>query len=115
MAISGNMTAGVGQAGVHPVSSSIIGSKFEKTGVGSHLSIFYGLGYVGNIISPLLLSGIAASMGWRASYYLLSALFLATTFIVFFGLHGEKAGEKTIAGGPASGIPYARVRFLGTP
>ncbi len=96
MAISGNMTAGVGQAGVHPISSSIIGSKFEKSGVGSHLSVFYGLGYVGNIISPLLLSGVAATMGWRTSYYLLSAIFLFTALLVFYGLRGEQAGEKAI-------------------
>jgi FSR family fosmidomycin resistance protein-like MFS transporter len=95
-AITGNMVSGVGQAGIHPISSSIIGSKFEKKGVGSHLSIFYGLGYVGNIISPLLLSGVAAAMSWRVSYYLLSALFFGTGLLVYFGLRGEKAGERAL-------------------
>ncbi len=95
-AITGNMVSGFGQAGIHPISSSIIGSKFEKKGVGSHLSVFYGLGYVGNIISPILLAGVAAAMGWRTSYYLLSALFLGTALLVYFGLRGEKAADRTL-------------------
>ena len=98
-ALAGNMTSGFGQAGIHPISSSIIGSKFEKKGVGTHLSVFYGLGYVGNILSPILLSGVAAAMGWRTSYYLLSALFLGTAILVFFGLRGEKAAEKAVQDG----------------
>ena len=97
MALTGSMVSGMGQAGVHPISSSIIGSKFENKNVGSHLSLFYGLGYFGNIISPLLLSGIAATLGWRYSYYLLSALFLGAAIVVYVGLHGEKAGERAIA------------------
>lgn len=95
-ALTGNMVSGFGQAGVHPISSSIIGSKFEKKGVGSHLSVFYGLGYVGNIISPILLSGVAAAWGWRSSYYLLAALFMITSLTVYFGLWGEKAGDKAV-------------------
>jgi FSR family fosmidomycin resistance protein-like MFS transporter len=61
--ITGNAVASVGQAGTHPVSSSILSSKFEEKGIGSALSIFYGLGFVGNIISPILLSSIAAAAG----------------------------------------------------
>lgn len=95
-AITGNVTSGLGQAGVHPLSSSIIGSKFEKKNVGSRLSIFYGLGYVGNILSPILLAGVASVYGWRTSYFLLSVLFLGTAFIIYFGLMGEAAGEKGI-------------------
>jgi len=98
-AVAGNMVSGLGQAGVHPVSSSIIGSKFEKKGVGPHLSVFYGLGYVGNIISPLLLSGVAAAMSWRTSYHLLSVLFFVTGLLVYFGLRGEKAGERAVGEG----------------
>jgi len=92
--ITGNAVAGVGQAGTHPVSSSIIGSKFEKKGVGSALSVFYGLGYVGNIISPILLSGIAVMAGWRSAYYLLAFFFLLTGIIALWGLRGEPAADK---------------------
>ena len=97
--IAGNAVAGVGQAGTHPVSSSILSSKYERKGIGSALSIFYGLGFVGNIISPILLSSIAVATGWRSAYYLLAFLFLLTGVLVFLGLRGEPAGEKAIAKG----------------
>lgn len=95
--ITGNAVAGVGQAGTHPVSSSIISSKFEKKSIGSSLSLFYGLGYIGNIISPILLSGIAIAAGWRSSYYLLAIVFFATGLIAFFGLRGEPAADKVVS------------------
>jgi FSR family fosmidomycin resistance protein-like MFS transporter len=95
--ISGNAVAGVGQAGTHPVSSSIIGSRFERKGVGGALSIFYGLGYVGNIISPILLSGIAVLAGWRSAYYLLAFLFVLTGIIALWGLRGEPSADRAVA------------------
>ena len=45
--ILGNALAGLGTAGIHPVSSSIIAQKWMKRKVGLALSLFYGLGYVG--------------------------------------------------------------------
>jgi nitrate/nitrite transporter NarK len=95
--LTGNAVSGVGNAGTHPISSSIISSKFQKKGVGSALSIFYGLGYVGNIISPILLSLIAVTAGWRSAYFLLSAAFLVSGIIVFFGLRGEPNAEKALS------------------
>lgn len=95
--LTGNAVSGIGNAGTHPISSSIISSKFQKKGVGSALSIFYGLGYIGNIISPILLSFIAVTMGWRSAYYLLSVVFLISGIIVFFGLKGESAADKTLS------------------
>ena len=92
--ITGNAVAGVGMAATHPVSSSIIGSKFEKKGVGSALSMFYGLGFVGNIISPLLLSGIAVLAGWRSAYYLLAVFFAIAGIIALWGLKGDPAADK---------------------
>ena len=97
--ITGNAIAGVGQAGTHPVSSSILGSEYQRKGIGSALSIFYGLGYVGNIISPILLSSIAVAAGWRSAYHLLAFLFLLAGMLVFIGLRGEPAGEKAISKG----------------
>jgi MFS family permease len=92
--VTGNAVAGVGMAGTHPVSSSIITSKFEKKGVGSALSMFYGLGFVGNIISPILLSSIAVMAGWRYAYYLLALFFVIAGIITLWGLRGEPAADK---------------------
>ena len=95
--LTGNAITGVGQAGTHPVSSSIISSKFEKRRVGSSLSLFYGLGYVGNIVSPILLSGIAVAAGWRSAYLLLALIFLATGLVVLVGLRDEPSAEKVLS------------------
>jgi MFS family permease len=92
--LTGNAVSGVGQAGTHPVSSSILGSKFEKKGIGSALSLFYGLGYVGNIISPILLSGVAVMFGWRSSFYLLAFVFLIAGIICLILLKRETSSEK---------------------
>ena len=94
--IGGNVTAGLGQAGQHPVGTSIIAEKFGKKGVGWALSLFYGLGYVGNILSPLILSGVAVLAGWRASYFLLAAVPLIAGLTVLASLRGEPAGEKAL-------------------
>ncbi|MCJ7770050.1 MFS transporter, partial [Candidatus Bathyarchaeota archaeon] len=93
--ILGNALAGLGTAGIHPVSSSIIAQKWMKRKVGLALSLFYGLGYVGNIIGPLVLSAIALWAGWRFSYYLIAATFLGCGILAFFMLRGEQAAEKS--------------------
>jgi FSR family fosmidomycin resistance protein-like MFS transporter len=94
MVITGNAVSGVGQAGTHPVSSSILGSKFEKRGIGSALSLFYGLGYVGNIISPILLSSVAVMLGWRSSFFLLAVVFLVAGILCLILLKGESSTDK---------------------
>ena len=94
--LGGNVTAGVGQAGQHPVGTSIIAEKYGKSGVGWALSLFYGLGYVGNILSPLMLSGVAVLAGWRASFFVLAAIPLMTGITVLVRLRGEQAGEKAL-------------------
>jgi len=91
--LTGQTVIGIGQAGIHPVSSSIISSKFDKR-LGSMLSIFYGLGYMGNIVSPILLSSIALVSGWRNAFLLLALIFFLTSIIVFFTLRGDESADK---------------------
>jgi predicted MFS family arabinose efflux permease len=91
----GNVTAGVGQAGEHPLGTSILTQKFEKNGVAGALSTFYGFGYIGNIISPLLLSSISVLLGWRFSYFFLALIPLITGLIVLSYLRNEPASGKT--------------------
>lgn len=95
--LTGNAVTGIGQAGTHPVSSSIISSRFEKRRVGSSLSLFYGLGFIGNIVSPILLSGIAVAAGWRSAYLLLALIFFVTGLLVLVGLRGEPAADKVLS------------------
>ncbi len=97
--VFGNTVTGVGQAGTHPVSSSIISSKFKMKKVGSSLSLFYGLGFVGNIVSPVLLSGIAIALNWRYAFYLLALVFLASGLIVHFATGREASTDKITSEG----------------
>ncbi|MGQ9679895.1 MAG: MFS transporter [Candidatus Bathyarchaeia archaeon] len=91
--IAGKAVMGIGQAGIHPLSSSIISSKFDKR-LGSMFSIFYGLGYVGNIVSPILLSSVALFAGWRNAFLLLASIFFVASLIVFYVLRGETSADK---------------------
>ncbi len=94
--LAGNVVAGVGQAGQHPVGTAIIAQKFGKKSIARSLSIFYGLGYIGNIISPVLLSTIAVLMGWRFSFLFLAVVPLSTGLYALLYLRGEPAGDKTL-------------------
>jgi len=94
--LSGNVAAGVGQAGMHPMGTSIIADKFGRKGVSGALSTFYGLGYIGNIVSPILLSSIAVLMGWRFSFFILALVPLISGLTVLFYLRGESASEKIL-------------------
>jgi MFS family permease len=96
--IVGNATAGVGTAAMHPISSSIISQKWEKKKIGLALSLFYGLGFAGNIIGPLLLSAIALEAGgWRVSYYFLAVVLLCCGSLGFILLRGESAAERSVS------------------
>jgi predicted MFS family arabinose efflux permease len=94
--LSGNVAAGVGQAGMHPMGTSIIADKFGRKGVSGALSTFYGLGYIGNIVSPILLSSIAVLMGWRFSFFILALIPLLAGLTVLFYLRGESASDKIL-------------------
>ncbi|MCJ7634045.1 MFS transporter [Candidatus Bathyarchaeota archaeon] len=98
---TGNAIAGAGQAGTHPLSISIIADKFEKKKVASALSTFYGIGYLGNIISPLLLGFVAVAIpqGWRFSFFLVALMPLIAGLIVILYLRGEPAGDRIVLKG----------------
>ncbi len=69
-----NLLGGIGAAAQHPVSVSILGDRFEKEELPGALGLFYGLGYIGNIIGPLILIQIAIHWSWRSSLLVLSIL-----------------------------------------
>lgn len=89
LVLTGTTASGVGQAGQHPMSSSIITEKYRKKGIGSALSIFFGLGYIGNIISPLLLSSVAYTYGYQSAYYLLGIIPICTGLMILVALRKE--------------------------
>ncbi len=101
--VAGTVVNRVGTSVQHPVGSSILSQKFTKERVTSALSIHYGLGYVGNIISPVFLSTIALVAGWRQAIYVLAVIPLATSLLLFYFLRGEASAAKS--------VPIAGSRF----
>jgi len=94
--VTGNVATGVGQAAQHPVGASIITQKFHKEKVSGALSIHYGLGYVGNIVSPVLLSIAAILFGWRNATCLLAVVPLVAGLSVLLYLKGEASASRSI-------------------
>jgi predicted MFS family arabinose efflux permease len=89
--LGGQSASGIGQAGQHPMSSSIIAEKYQKKGIGSALSVFFGLGYVGNIISPLLLSSVAFLYGYQSAFFVLGIIPICTGIMILVVLRKEPA------------------------
>lgn len=94
--VAGNVASGVGQSVQHPVGASMITQKFARGKVPWALSIHYGLGYVGNIVSPVLLSMIAVSFGWRLATYFLAVIPLMAGLFVLYYLKGEESASRSI-------------------
>ncbi len=94
--VGGNVVVGVGNAAQHPVGVSIVSDKFPREKTSGALSIHYGLGFVGNIFSPVVLSYIAAFLGWRqAAYFLALSPFMAG-LLVFYGLTHEASASRYV-------------------
>ncbi len=72
-----NLLGGIGSAAQHPVSVSILSDRSKKEELSGALGIFYGLGYLGNIVGPLILTSIALQYDWRVSLLVLSILPMA--------------------------------------
>jgi predicted MFS family arabinose efflux permease len=92
--MGGNMISASGSAAQHPIGTSILAQKFGKEKITGALSIHYGLGYIGNIISPVLLSLIAISFGWRQAVYVLAVIPFLTGLTVFYYLRGDSSASK---------------------
>ncbi len=92
----GNIVSGSGQAAPHPIGTSIIANKFQKGKVAGALSIFYGLGYIGNIISPIILSAISLSIGWRQAIFFLVLIPLITGINVLYYLKSDPSASRSI-------------------
>lgn len=92
----GNVISGGGQAAQHPVGTSILSHKYSKTQISWALSIHYGLGYIGNIASPIILSAIALTYTWQLAVYILAIVPLISGILVLYYLHREKSASKSL-------------------
>ncbi len=84
-----NLIGGIGSAAGHPISVSILADRFDKEELSGALGIFYGLGYLGNIVGPLILTSIAVSWGWRNSLLVLSVVPMTIGLGIILLLKGD--------------------------
>ena len=96
--MGGNVLSGSGGAAQHPIGTSIITRKYPRERLSGAISIHYGLGYVGNIISPILLSSIALSLSWREALYFLAVIPFITGLTALYFLRGDQSAFKSIQG-----------------
>lgn len=94
--LGGNVVSACGLSAQHPVGTSIVTEKFPGDKASGALSIHYGLGFVGNIISPIILSSIALLLGWRLAVFFLAAIPLITGLTVLYFLKGEGSASKSV-------------------
>jgi len=95
--VSSQIVGGVGTAAQHPVSVSIISERFENKEVSTPIGVFYGLGYLGNILSPIILTAIALAFGWRSALFALAVFPLTTGILLIAYLRKDKYSGKSRA------------------
>ncbi len=94
---SSQIVGEVGGAAIHPVSVDLISERFENKGVSTYIGMFYGLGYIGNILGPVILTVAALIYGWRFALFATAVIPVLTGIILFVSLRGDRSSVKTRA------------------
>jgi len=92
--ILANVLGAVGSSAQHPVGVSIISDKYRKEAMGSALGFHYGIAYIGNIVSPLILTAIASLQSWRTALYFIAVPPALTSLMLLFYLRKEPSAGK---------------------
>lgn len=93
--VAANFVGAIGTAAQHPIGVSIISDKFSRKSIGGALGFHYGLAYIGNIVSPLVLTTIAITLGWRPALYLIALPPALTSLMLILFLRRESSAGKT--------------------
>ena len=92
---SSQIVGGVGTAAQHPVSVSMISERFQNKEISTPLGIFYGLGYIGNILGPIILTAIALAFGWRSALFALALIPLTTGILLIVYLRKDRYSGRS--------------------
>ena len=95
--VSSQAAGGLGIAPEHPVSVSIISERFKNKEISTPIGIFYGLGYIGNIIGPVVLTAIALAYEWRSALFVLTVIPFATGILLIAYLRKDRFSGKAEA------------------
>jgi len=79
----------VGVAPQHPMGTAIVSEKFDNKSVGKAIGIHYGIAYLGNIIGPLFVCFLTATLGWRKTLSVFSMPMFIIGLAVIWYLSGD--------------------------
>jgi len=79
----------VGVAPQHPMGTAIVSEKFDERSVGKAIGIHYGVAYLGNIIGPLSVTFLVATLSWRKTLFVFALPTLIVGLAVIWYLSGD--------------------------
>jgi len=107
--------ANVGVAPQHPMGTAIVSEKFDKKSVGKALGIHYGAAYLGNIIGPLSVTFLVATLGWRKTLFVFSIPTLIVGLAVIWYLSGDSSITQANSAWESSSLKSDVAALLRTP
>lgn len=89
--LSFRTVANIGVAPQHPMGTAIVSEKFDEKSLGRAIGIHYGAAYLGNIIGPLFMTFLVATLGWRKTLFVFSIPTFIVGLTVIWYLNGDKS------------------------
>ena len=105
----------VGVAPQHPMGTAIVSEKFDNKSVGKAIGIHYGVAYLGNMIGPLFVYFLTATIGWRKTLFVFSMPMLITGLAVIWYLSGDASINRTESAESFSSIKSDVKTLIRTP
>lgn len=95
--LSAKLISNVGVAPQHPMGTAIISEEFDEKSLGGAIGFHYGVAYIGNIVGPLIMTILAASLGWRITLFIFSipALTVGLTVIWYLSRAKRRREDET--------------------
>lgn len=76
--------AGIGHTVFHPADYAILSSRVSPARIGRAFSIHSATGYIGFVVAPVFMIGVAELWSWRASFLLLGCVGLLAALVLLF-------------------------------
>ncbi len=107
--------AGIGHTVFHPADYAILSSRVSRDRMGRAFSIHSATGYVGFVVAPVFMTGVAELWHWRASFLLIGSvgLLAALLLLVQGGLLRDGDGEPPASAGGEPEPPASTAGGLG--
>lgn len=95
--LSAKLISNIGVAPQHPMGTAIISEEFDERSLGGAIGFHYGVAYMGNIVGPLIMTILAASLGWRITLFIFSIPALTVGLTVIWYLNRARRGQENRA------------------